>query len=81
MNACSPLIAEYARWWAPIVEEIVIDKNRAKKKETTSSTKKSEVIQFLFSFYISVDDINVLGVFFLSAVYLVNAILLFSVTP
>ena len=37
-------LVEYDRWWAPMVDEIVIDKNRSKKKETAnSSVKNSEV--------------------------------------
>ena len=38
------LIAEYARWWAPMVEDIVIDKNKGKNKQSTDkSNQNSEV--------------------------------------
>ena len=36
--------SEYAKWWAPVVEDIVVDKNKGKKQTGSQKPKESQVI-------------------------------------
>ena len=49
---CTAFLSEYARWWAPMVEDIVIDKNKGKKVASSQKPKQSD-LQVRECFYAS----------------------------
>ena len=46
----SDLFTEYANWWAPIIEEIVVDKAKGKKQGTSQKTKQNEAQVNIFCY-------------------------------
>ena len=38
---------EYAKWWAPIAEDIIIDKSKGKKPTMTQNANGKEVRNFI----------------------------------
>ena len=41
------VFTEYAKWWAPIAEDIVIDKSKGKKPTMTQNANGKEVRYFI----------------------------------